>query len=723
MKKFNFVLFAMILLSLNFSYGKFYLTYSLKQLSIPSTIDDGKTVFPTTVSDPNKEYVYNIQLSTNGYNGQLPSMRFSFSLLNGKFSNGKTTMIISYDSLQNGYLRVKWDDKTSNNLIDTAYTAAITLTQGVVVNDPTNFELQKGSPLQISRKIASLKSQTPSLGAGPNRQIGDVSQIVANVSDMAYPGIYETNYGIQTNKKVRYFQWTLPANWETTDGKAGTFKTDIDVKQITVIPDNVTIGSIQVRGVNDIESAYSEAASQYFDRGFSFTSYPASITFGDTSPKTFTAAAFSGITYEWTVPSGWKINGQGNVLEGLNLNSVTITPSFCSYNEGKVQLRLKKNAEVSEWYTCPYAGVPKPALVKPGSIYQYEGANFSFSNLNTSGIQSVNWSGGGVIATTQNGTAFSLFFTQAGTFPVAAEVVLTGCSTPLVFSETVTVNPHRLSISGPSVICSTGTYTLNNLSGATVTWSANEVVSLQPNGNSVIVTKVGAGYFTLVASISVNGSHICNVYSEHVYVPMAQPIVMESVNRLQVLDEDATLFRILNPIPAEAWRYRGQLTVRSIAEYNYTWSKISPATNDVQWTANGATVDVYTRFAEKSIVLQCRGVGPCGVGTISLFTFTTEANPIIPIVMLYPNPATDIVTIELKNNEVESGIATFSQTTSIATEPYTIQLWSERQGLLRSVEGTTTKQQLTLKGLPTGMYFVVLVKDGKSINRQIIWKK
>lgn len=279
-------------------------------------------------------------------------------------------------------------------------------------------------------------------------------------------------------------------------------------------------------------------------------------------------------------------------------------------------------------------------------------------------------------------------------------------------------------ITGPSAICTSGIYTLNNLpTGATVTWSANEVVSLQPNGNSVTVTKVGAGYFTLIASIYINGSYCCNVYSEYIYVPMAHPIVMESVNRLQALDADATLFRILNPIPAEAWRYRGQLTVRSITENNYTWSKISPATNDVQWTANGATVDVYTRFAEKELTLQCRGVDPCGNVNISYFTFTTKANPIIPVLMVYPNPATDIVTVELKTDENGSETTEFSRVSPTEVKPYSIQLWNEHQGLVRTMESTSAIQQLSLSGLSAGMYFIVLVKDGEAINRQILWVK
>ena len=61
---------------------------------------------------------------------------------------------------------------------------------------------------------------------------------------------------------------------------------------------------------------------------------------------------------------------------------------------------------------------------------------------------------------------------------------------------------HR-EVSGPSQICTQGTYTID-VAGATVVWSATRsgVVSLQPNGSSVTLTKVGSGKVTLSALIN-----------------------------------------------------------------------------------------------------------------------------------------------------------------------------------------------------------------------------
>lgn len=62
---------------------------------------------------------------------------------------------------------------------------------------------------------------------------------------------------------------------------------------------------------------------------------------------------------------------------------------------------------------------------------------------------------------------------------------------------------YQYTISGPSQVCGQATYTVD-AAGATVVWSATPsgVVSLQPNGSSVTLTKVGSGLITLSAKVN-----------------------------------------------------------------------------------------------------------------------------------------------------------------------------------------------------------------------------
>lgn len=701
----------MALLPLNTCFGKNILTYSLKLLSTPSTIDNGIYVYPTTVSDPNKDYIYNIDLSTNGYNGALPGMSFTFSLVNGKFDNGKTTMKMSYDSLQLYKLHVKWNDITSNILIDTAYTAKIKITQGIIIlpSDTSVFQLQKGANQQFVRKIASLKGQIPSLEAGPNRLINDNSQMLASVTDMEYPGINEGN----GSKLVKQFEWTLPAGWRTTSNDFGTFITDLDIKQITVIPDYVTAGSIKIRAVNGIGSAYSEYDSVYFDRGFSFTNFPTSITLGDNTSKTFSTTLFNGITYEWSAPSGWQINGQGNTMEALNLNTVNVTPSFCSQIDDRVRVRLKKGGEVSSWYNCKsYQGVLKPnGIVGTSIIYQYEEAPLSINNINMAGVQSISCDESNVVFTGNKDSGFKITFLEAGAFTINVSILMLGCSTSIPLSLSVEVLPHRIQLSGSSYVCpsSSTTFTTEN-APPNYTWGCStNLTPISGSPGSFTTSFAGGGAWVSINAFGkectrknfIIGSEITGV----------DQIVYAQTNRYYA--EPACSNQ--NNIWVLSWQGMNMLTEKPDTVYGKNYVDVVSTTSPNNMT----TYDLSLIQDNGYKPIKYISVIGVKLGLIGI----KKPNPFPPIeLLLYPNPATDNLTVEIKAENTDCNYTLLARTTNVTTEPYIIQLWNEHQGLMRTIEISTSIQQISLQGLPNGMYFVHVVKDGKMLQRKIIWK-
>lgn len=714
MKKINVILLVMALLPLNTCFGKNIFTYSLQLLSPPPTIDNGKWVYPTTVSDPNKDYVYNINLTPPvGYKGQIPSMRFTFALVNGKFSDGKTTMVMSYDSIQLYKLHVKWND-ISTPLADTA---KISITKAYVVSDTANSSLQKGSIQKIVRKIASLKGQIPSLIAGPNRSINDNSQIIASVDDIAYPGIYVGTI-IQTNKKVRQFEWTLPANWVTTTGKSGTFITDVDVKQITVVPDYVNAGSIKVRGVNDIASAYSEYDSIYFDRGFSFTAFPTSITFGDNTAKTFSTTLFSGITYEWSAPAGWKINGQGNTLEALNMNSVNVTPSFCSQVDDRVRVRLKKDGDVSPWYDSKnYQGFRKPSITAGSStIYQYEEVNFSINNINMAGVQSINCVDNKVCFTGNQGSNFKVTFLQSGTYTIDVSMLMVGCSTPVLFPITITVLPHRIKLSGPSQLCDQATYTINLPTGASVVWSTSRqlvVTSGQGTAQAIISKQASSSAAFIRADITLCGS-TSTLTKTGIKVGTQTPNI--------ILYNSQGIYQIAPPY------YTG--TSYQIVAYGSGMAS-EPSAN-FSWTVNppASCRDCFTSFYNGSsfqFIAECVGnydfklkyynASECGWSDEISTNFYFNQGPVS--FSIYPNPASDLLTVKL-DTDSDVTLRTLSGTTSTTVEPYSIELWNEYSGLVYSVVCDESVVNIPLQNLPKGLYFVHLKTKDKPTQKKIL---
>ena len=154
---------------------------------------------------------------------------------------------------------------------------------------PSSDTLNSVSPIWFSYRIASLKGQTPTITVSGNPQIGTKQSITAEIiTEVTYPNLYQ-QYSILTgwvNIPAEYYEWTLPPNWTAAGQTGSTFILGANQKSITITPDYVTAGEIKVRALNWTKTAGSETKSVALNRGFSYTAFPTSITFGDISPKT-----------------------------------------------------------------------------------------------------------------------------------------------------------------------------------------------------------------------------------------------------------------------------------------------------------------------------------------------------------------------------------------------------------------------------------------------------
>jgi hypothetical protein len=673
------LLFILLVLPLCFGFSKTKYTYYVVQ---QAPIDTA-----TTYVFPNSEYIYRVSIK-EVINGNLPAS-FTGTLENGLFtSNGKATI----DKIPGFYdLAVKWND------IPNVY-SKISITG--VSTDTANVVLQKGRA-QIAKLIASLKGQTPNLVVtGGNPPMATKPQLNAQVlEDVIYPGIYEKNIlGVMTNKTARKFEWTLPKGWTTADGQhSGTFITNPDVKQIAVIPNYFTPGAIQVRAVNDIGSAFSDVGTQNFDRGFSFTNYPTSaIPFGQVSTYTFAVTPIAGVSFEWNVPAGWQINGQGNVLEGVGLNSISVTTTgFCA-NSSVVQVRLKKDAEVSDWFTCPYPGVSQPTITNGTStIYQYEDANFSLSNISVSGINSISWSGDGVLVLNNQGVNSKIVFTKSGTIELKATVVLAGCSTPIIRSKSVVVNPSRLSISGPSQICSSSaTFTIDNLStGATVAWSSNGLTPYSGTGTSFTASPVnyaGAGYVRATITIGSSTFAITKNLELNGYTFIDGPDE-------EYLSTGKAYFTMDESVTVSQWTVNGVV--------------MHPA------MPNTLILSPLSNYYPGSVMITCTGTTNCG-------TFTAIKNFEVIDDMgysLYPNPASDQVQITMLDTSSSSLQATSTASSTNATaNSHSVRVLDVYGSVVYSDTKAGKQFNLPTSKLGNGVYNVIISNGNKVYQKKLI---
>jgi hypothetical protein len=433
---------------------------------------------------PSMEYTYAVK-TNSGIQGSGVG-NFTIKLTNGTFVNGGSTELTITENFP---FKIKWNDVSENGEIS--------------INQKNSFfpsdTINSGTPMSFSYQIASLKGQTPTiLLQNTNPQMGNAQPFTAQLAeDMVYSGVYVSNgWGGSTNLKADDYEWTLPPGWGASGGRSGTFTLSASESKngITITPDHFSTGELKVRAVNLLGTAGSEYKTYSMDRGFTRT-YPQSISFGDNTTKTFAMTAYSGVIYEWSVPSGWQINGQGSTVEAVNLNSVSVTPNFCvASNDPTIKVRLKKDNAVSQWFVFPTQIASADIVMGASTIYQYEEALFTLQNIEPSDVQSINFSGNGVIYLGAQESGYRVFFSTTGNIDLSASVLLNGCATTFTLTKQVAVSPTRIAIVGPPTFYSTGTFTINNLpANATVSAQTSYGHTTSVSGNVITVTRASSG--------------------------------------------------------------------------------------------------------------------------------------------------------------------------------------------------------------------------------------
>ena len=89
---------------------------------------------------------------------------------------------------------------------------------------------------------------------------------------------------------------------------------------------------------------------------------------------------------------------------------------------------------------------------------------------------------------------------------------------------------------------------------------------------------------------------------------------------------------------------------------------------------------------------------------------------------LSPNPATDVVTLKLTTEEDDGILSPQGQsslTTKGVTNTYEIQLWIGLT-MLKSFKTNQPTFQIPIAGLPAGLYFVRVIKDGQTYTEKLI---
>lgn len=298
---------------------------------------------------------------------------------------------------------------------------------------------------------------------------------------------------------------------------------------------------------------------------------------------------------------------------------------------------------------------------------------------------------------------------------------------------TFVTNPQ---ITGPSQLYNQTIYEIKNLPiGATVQWEFSDNIKVvTTNNNSCTVIKEsssesGDGWLSATIKVS-NANELTlkkDVWIEG--VPNPEYIYIEKLGDNGYLCSDI-------PDPNEGiarWKGKGP---NNILEFEWkifstdAWTIIehpmvipgkNPEMYAVQFvppfSISNQSVGVvlrarniygWGRWKEPAITLDIRS---CGFGTNSYFS-------------LFPNPASDNVAVLLNSDSYNTDIlAMKASTNSVAeTNVYEIQLWN-MTNLIRTFKSKESITRIQLNGLPNGIYFIHVIKDGKIYKQKLIINK
>ncbi len=250
-------------------------------------------------------------------------------------------------------------------------------------------------------------------------------------------------------------------------------------------------------------------------------------------------------------------------------------------------------------------------------------------------------------------------------------------------------------ISGPSELCynQSGTFSIN-IPGATISWTASGLSPYSGTGTTFTASPamyatagyvratitVGQTTFTTQKDLKLNG-----------YLPIDGPDEA-------YLSENKAYFSIDEGLTVLNWKINGQVVSSS---------------NTHQ------LIVLLNKYYPGDVVITCTASSSCG---------TFEASKSLAIIddyefQMYPNPASDLLTVSLISPVKTNESTTNSQTKSESVEPYNIQLWHEHSGLIKTVDTDKSTIQIPLTNLPKGMYYVHLKKNKNTIKKQILWIK
>ncbi|RRD69574.1 T9SS C-terminal target domain-containing protein [Tannerella forsythia] len=347
-----------------------------------------------------------------------------------------------------------------------------------------------------------------------------------------------------------------------------------------------------------------------------------------------------------------------------------------------------------------------PTLIGPMTICNQPNYTYTIKNLPQGAT--VQWSSSNNSMTLQSGqgTATALFrqtgFTNA---EIRAAVRFNGATIANLAQAITICQPF---LSGPSAICNQATYTVENLPpGLQVQWQVHPGLHVYgQTNNSISVSKQ-----SLTSPIE-KGWVKATIVGTNITFRNDDILVWKS-GTTQTND------LLVGQLDASGGQVEAVYPIQELGR-NFQWS----ASNNWQAMIQGYHFTDFSgtpQSGASSVYITVRFDDPCGSETIIYKEFEL---PSTYSFSLSPNPVTDVTTLQWKLSGEAISMNSNSQVTQAVVwnrSAYEIQLWSGMT-MLRSFRTNEPTFQIPMAGLPAGLYFVRVVKDGQTYTQKLIKK-
>ena len=257
-------------------------------------------------------------------------------------------------------------------------------------------------------------------------------------------------------------------------------------------------------------------------------------------------------------------------------------------------------------------------------------------------------------------------------------------------------------ISGPSLLCSTNSYILQNPPpGSTITWTVSNTRlfsgSTSGTGSSAVVSPFhtnSSGQATITFTVTT----ACGTITIPKTFWVGKPAIPGAITGNTTPGPGSYTPYYINNLPAGATSMSWGLPY--CVGCSQPWSFVS-GQNDILITAQVGDSDGY---------VQAMGVNACGTGGASLL-YVTASGPCDPCPRIFPNPVSDLMTIEWMDKE---GFVVDQE-----IETYELSLYNSVGAIILTKTAKNPSIQLDLSQVKNGFYYLhIQTKDGL-IRKQI----